>query len=175
MVDCNHRIYIYIPGSSRCVKIVPFHPKNMPKGRNFTYLEDPGIYIYLCHHHECVLFNSFIIMSHCDCASSSLCQHILKSSCICSPFLSQSNCSQRCFLSSWRMIDLTSTAALGALESVFFSRPNHSGFKEQIMFKRSSKHSVLVSSAESTWISNHFILLMDKILHHQGWWLSLYL
>ena len=99
----------------------------------------------------------FIIMSHYDCASSSsLCQHSLKSSCICSPFLSQSNCSQRCFLSSWRMIDLTSTAALELWN--LFSRPNHSSFKEQIMFKRSSKHSVLVSSsAESTWISNHFI------------------
>ena len=32
-----------IPGSSRCVKFVPFHPKNMPKGRHFTYLEDPGM------------------------------------------------------------------------------------------------------------------------------------
>ena len=40
-------IYIYIPGSSKCVKFVPFHPKNLPKGRNFTYLEDPGIYIYI--------------------------------------------------------------------------------------------------------------------------------
>ena len=36
-------IYIYIPGSSKCVKFVPFHPKNLPKGRNFTYLEDPGM------------------------------------------------------------------------------------------------------------------------------------
>ena len=26
-----------------CVKFVPFHQKNLPKGRNFTYLEDPGI------------------------------------------------------------------------------------------------------------------------------------
>ena len=34
-----------IPGSSKCVKFVPFHPKNLPKGRNFTYMEDPGIYI----------------------------------------------------------------------------------------------------------------------------------
>ena len=32
-----------IPGSSKCVKFVPFHPKNLPKGRNFTYLENPGI------------------------------------------------------------------------------------------------------------------------------------
>ena len=56
-VACNHPIssmyttsmscilYIYIPGSSKCVKFVPFHPKNIPKGRNFTYLEDPGILI----------------------------------------------------------------------------------------------------------------------------------
>ena len=39
--------YIYIPGSSKCVKCVPFHKRNLPKGRHFTYLEDPGIYIYL--------------------------------------------------------------------------------------------------------------------------------
>ena len=26
-------------------KFVAFHPKNRPKGRNFTYLEDPGISI----------------------------------------------------------------------------------------------------------------------------------
>ena len=32
-----------IPGSSKCVKFVPIHPKNLPKGRNFTYLEDTGI------------------------------------------------------------------------------------------------------------------------------------
>ena len=32
-----------IPRSSKCVKCVPFHPKNLPKGRNFTYMEDPGI------------------------------------------------------------------------------------------------------------------------------------
>ena len=38
-------IYICIPGSSKCVKFVPFHQKNLPKGRNFTYLEDPGIYL----------------------------------------------------------------------------------------------------------------------------------
>ncbi len=30
-----------IPGSSK--KNVPFHHKNLPKGRNSTYLEDPGI------------------------------------------------------------------------------------------------------------------------------------
>ena len=42
-------IYIYIPGSSKCVKCVPFHQKNLPKGRFFTYLEDPGIYIYITH------------------------------------------------------------------------------------------------------------------------------
>ncbi len=35
--------YIIIPGSSKCVKVVPFYPKNPPKGRIFTYLEDPGI------------------------------------------------------------------------------------------------------------------------------------
>ena len=38
-------IYIYIPGSSKSVKFVPFHPKNLPKNINFTYMEDPGIYI----------------------------------------------------------------------------------------------------------------------------------
>ena len=32
-----------IPGSSKCVKLIPFHQKNLPKDRNFTYLEDPGI------------------------------------------------------------------------------------------------------------------------------------
>ena len=26
---------------------MPFQPKTQPKGRNFTYLEDPGIYIYI--------------------------------------------------------------------------------------------------------------------------------
>ena len=36
-------IMLGIPGSSKCVKFLPFHPKNIPKGRNFTYLEDPGI------------------------------------------------------------------------------------------------------------------------------------
>ena len=35
-----------IPGSSKRVKFVPFHPRNLPKGRNFTYMEDPGIYVY---------------------------------------------------------------------------------------------------------------------------------
>ena len=39
--------YIYIPGSSKCVKFVPFHPKDLPKGRNFTYLEGPGMHIYI--------------------------------------------------------------------------------------------------------------------------------
>ena len=34
---------IIIPGSSKCVKFLPFHQKNLPKGRIFTYLEDPGI------------------------------------------------------------------------------------------------------------------------------------
>ena len=42
-------VYIYMPGSSKCVKFVPFHPKNKPKGRHFTYLEDPGIsYTHIC-------------------------------------------------------------------------------------------------------------------------------
>ena len=36
-------ILLGIPGSSKCVKFLPFHPKNIPKGRNFTYLEDPVI------------------------------------------------------------------------------------------------------------------------------------
>ena len=27
-------------------KICAFSPKELPKGRNFTYVEDPGIYIY---------------------------------------------------------------------------------------------------------------------------------
>ena len=35
---------VFIPGSSKCVKFVPFHPKNQPKGRKFTKLEDPGIF-----------------------------------------------------------------------------------------------------------------------------------
>ena len=34
---------IAIPASSKCVKCVPFRPKNQPKGWNFIYLEDPGI------------------------------------------------------------------------------------------------------------------------------------
>ena len=38
-------IYIYTPGSCKCEKHVPFHQKNLSKGRNFTYLEDPGIHI----------------------------------------------------------------------------------------------------------------------------------
>ena len=33
----------HIPGSSKCVKFVPFHQKNLPKGTNVTQLEDPGI------------------------------------------------------------------------------------------------------------------------------------
>ena len=32
-----------LPGSSRCVKLVPFHMKNLPKDRHFTHLQDPGI------------------------------------------------------------------------------------------------------------------------------------
>ena len=35
--------YEGIPGSSERVKLVPFHPKNLPKNRNFTYMEDPGM------------------------------------------------------------------------------------------------------------------------------------
>lgn len=32
-----------IPGSSNCVKFAPFHQnKNLPKGKCFTYLENPG-------------------------------------------------------------------------------------------------------------------------------------
>ena len=33
-----------IPGSSKCVKFVPFHHKNPPKGRLFYYLEDLGMF-----------------------------------------------------------------------------------------------------------------------------------
>ena len=44
-----------IPGSSKCVKFVPFHHKNLPKGRNFTYLEDPG----MTWHDEC-LYVTFV-------------------------------------------------------------------------------------------------------------------
>ena len=40
----NHIMIYDIPGSSKCVKFVPFHPKNLPKNRNFTYMEDPGIH-----------------------------------------------------------------------------------------------------------------------------------
>lgn len=29
-----------LPGSSKCVTFVPFHQKDLPKGRNFTQLED---------------------------------------------------------------------------------------------------------------------------------------
>ena len=36
-----------IPGSSKCVKFVPFHSKNLPKGRNFTYMEDLGIHEHI--------------------------------------------------------------------------------------------------------------------------------
>ena len=40
-------IYIYIPGSSRYVKFLPFGMFFGWKGTNFTHLEDPGIYIYI--------------------------------------------------------------------------------------------------------------------------------
>ena len=33
------------PGSSKCVKFVPFHQKNYRKAEIFTDLEDPGMYI----------------------------------------------------------------------------------------------------------------------------------
>ena len=34
---------MYIPGSSKYVKFLPFGRFFGPKGRNFTYLEDPGM------------------------------------------------------------------------------------------------------------------------------------
>ena len=39
-------LFYMIPGSSKCVKIVPFHPKNLPKGRNFTIWKTQVYYIY---------------------------------------------------------------------------------------------------------------------------------
>ena len=47
MNSIEKNMNIYIPGSSNCVKFVPFHPQNLPKGSNFTHLEDPGIYLYI--------------------------------------------------------------------------------------------------------------------------------
>ena len=45
-VLCIHiQFYILMPGSSKCVKVLPFHQKDLPKRRNFTSLEDPGRYI----------------------------------------------------------------------------------------------------------------------------------
>ena len=41
------RLSLGLPGSSKCVKFCLFTKKNLPKGRNFTYLEDAGVYIYL--------------------------------------------------------------------------------------------------------------------------------
>ena len=38
------RTYLDLPGVCKCV---PFHPKNIPKGRDFTYMEDPDVYIYI--------------------------------------------------------------------------------------------------------------------------------
>ena len=35
----------FIPGSSKCVKFVPFHEKHIQKGRKFRCLEDPGIHL----------------------------------------------------------------------------------------------------------------------------------
>ena len=56
-----------ILGSCKCVKFVPFHPKNLPKNRNFTYMEDPGmdymghiLYVFKSHIHICRK-NSYII------------------------------------------------------------------------------------------------------------------
>ena len=47
-----------IPGSSKRVKFVPFHPKNLPKRRNFTYMEDPGI----CHMWICCLSSGMCVI-----------------------------------------------------------------------------------------------------------------
>ena len=49
----NINLNVHIPGSSKCVKFVPFRPKNQPKGRNSTYVEDPGIYIYIQYIYIC--------------------------------------------------------------------------------------------------------------------------
>ena len=46
MIELRSARIATIPGSSKCVKFVTFHPKNLPKGRNFTYLEDPGMHAY---------------------------------------------------------------------------------------------------------------------------------
>ena len=37
-------LFVYLDLPFVCVKCVPFHYKNLPKGRHFTYLEDPGMY-----------------------------------------------------------------------------------------------------------------------------------
>ena len=53
-----------IPGSSKRVKCLPFHPKkNLPKGRNFTYLEDPGM-LYALLPHFCLKGASNVYMNH---------------------------------------------------------------------------------------------------------------
>ena len=41
--NANSNCHSTIPGSSKYVKL-PFHQKHVQKGRNFAYLEDPGIY-----------------------------------------------------------------------------------------------------------------------------------
>lgn len=41
--NANSNCHSTIPGSSKYVKF-PFHQKHVQKGRNFAYLEDPGIY-----------------------------------------------------------------------------------------------------------------------------------
>ena len=50
-----------IPGSSKRIKFVPFHPQNLPKDRNFTYMEDPGM--KSCIRFMCVFvcFSSFLL------------------------------------------------------------------------------------------------------------------
>lgn len=53
-----------IPGSSKCVKVAPFH-QNMPKGRSFTYLEDPGISINI----HCLNFLTFESLNRSDALS----------------------------------------------------------------------------------------------------------
>ena len=52
--------WIYIPGSSKCVKCVPFQAKNQPKGRIFTYLEDPGIYTLVIPPSKDAIHHSFL-------------------------------------------------------------------------------------------------------------------
>ena len=51
MIFPDYLIYLDLPSA---VKFVPFHPKNLPKGRNFTYLEDPGIW-YISEYFDMIL------------------------------------------------------------------------------------------------------------------------